>query len=36
MCIVGILAWVFIVGRVEQVNWGAKRDPAIAATSAEA
>jgi cyanate permease len=33
MCIVGILAWVFIVGRVEQVNWGAKRDPAIAATS---
>jgi MFS transporter, ACS family, D-galactonate transporter len=30
ICIGGALAWVFVVGRVEQVNWTMKRAPAIA------
>jgi MFS family permease len=34
ICVSGVLAWVFIVGRVAQVNWGASSQPAIAAASA--
>src|SRR2546427_9836809 len=36
LCIVGILAWVFIVGRVEPVFWTQKREPAIATASVQA
>jgi MFS transporter, ACS family, D-galactonate transporter len=31
--IIGGLAWVFVVGRVEQVNWGTKSDALVAATT---
>jgi hypothetical protein len=30
VCIGGILAWVFVVGRVEQVKWERKAEPVIA------
>jgi hypothetical protein len=31
--IIGGLAWVFVVGRVEQVSWTTKGDALIAATA---
>jgi hypothetical protein len=34
--VVGALAWVFIVGRVEQIDWTPKRKASIAPASAEA
>jgi len=30
---VGAMAWVFVVGRVEQVNWAAKDEVSMAATT---
>ncbi len=36
VCIAGVFSWVFIVGRVEQVSWTQKREPAIAAASVRA
>jgi len=36
LCIVGVLAWVFIVGRVEPVSWTQKREAAIATASVQA
>jgi hypothetical protein len=32
----GGFAWVFVVGRVEQVNWAAKGDVLVAATTGSA
>jgi len=34
VCVGGILAWVFVVGRVEQVKWEGKAEPMIAPVSA--
>jgi MFS family permease len=34
VCVGGVLAWVFVVGRVEQVKWEGKADPMIAPVSA--
>jgi hypothetical protein len=31
--VVGAMAWVFVVGRVEQVNWAAKVEVSMAATT---
>jgi len=36
ICVAGIFSWVFIVGRVEQVNWAPKRGTAIASVHAGA
>jgi len=33
-CVLGALAWVFIVGRIEQVDWAPKREVSIAPASA--
>jgi hypothetical protein len=30
---IGAMAWVFVVGRVEQVNWAAKVEVSMAATT---
>jgi len=35
LCIVGVVAWVFVVGRVEQVKWGAKRQGVMEAARAD-
>lgn len=31
--VVGAMVWVFVVGRVEQVNWAAKGEVSMAATT---
>lgn len=36
LCVVGGLAWVFLVGRVEQIDWTPKREASIAPASAQA
>jgi cyanate permease len=36
LCIIGGLAWVFMVGRIEQVNWMSEREASIATASAQA
>jgi len=36
LCIVGGLAWVFMVGRIEQVNWMSEGEASIATASAQA
>jgi len=36
ICVAGVFAWVFVVGRVEQVNWAAKRNTVIASVPAGA
>jgi MFS transporter, ACS family, D-galactonate transporter len=36
LCIVGVLAWVFIVGRVEPVSWASKGQPSVMTVSAQA
>lgn len=36
ICVAGALAWVFIVGRVEQVKWASSREPAITPIRASA
>jgi MFS transporter, ACS family, D-galactonate transporter len=36
LCVVGGLAWVFLVGRVEQIDWTLKREASIAPASAQA
>jgi MFS transporter, ACS family, D-galactonate transporter len=36
LCIVGGLAWVFMVGRVEQINWAPKREASSALPSIKA
>jgi len=36
LCLVGALSWVFVVGRVEQVNWAAQSTHAMAAANADA
>jgi cyanate permease len=36
LCVVGGLAWVFMVGRVEQIDWTPKRKASIAPASVEA
>src|ERR1700746_808972 len=36
LCVVGGLAWVFMVGRVEQIDWKPKRKASIAPASVEA
>jgi MFS transporter, ACS family, D-galactonate transporter len=36
ICVAGIFSWVFIVGRVEQVNWAPKRATVIASVRAGA
>jgi len=36
LCVVGGLAWVFLVGRVEQIDWTRKREASIAPASAQA
>lgn len=36
LCVVGGLAWVFMVGRVEQINWAPKSEVFIAPASAQA
>jgi MFS transporter, ACS family, D-galactonate transporter len=35
MCVVGIAVWIFLVGRVEPVDWGSNRTASMAAASAE-
>jgi MFS transporter, ACS family, D-galactonate transporter len=35
LCVVGGLAWVFLVGRVEQIDWTPKREASIAPASAQ-
>jgi len=29
ICVIGVFAWVFVVGRVEPLNWGAERNSAV-------
>jgi MFS family permease len=36
LCVVGGLAWVFLVGPVEQINWAPKREASIAPASVQA
>ncbi len=36
LCVVGGLAWVFLVGPVEQINWAPKTDASIAPASVQA
>ncbi len=36
LCIAGGLAWVFLVGRVEQIDWGPEREASIATADARA
>jgi MFS family permease len=36
LCVVGGLAWVFLVGPVEQINWAPKREASIAPASVRA
>jgi len=36
LSVVGALAWVFVVGRIEQIDWAAKREVSIAPASAQA
>ena len=36
LCVVGGLAWVFLVGRVKQIDWTPKREASIAPASAQA
>jgi MFS family permease len=36
LCVAGGLAWVFLVGRIEQINWAAKREACITPASVQA
>ena len=29
ICVIGVFAWVFVVGRVEPLNWGAERSSTV-------
>jgi cyanate permease len=36
LCVVGGLAWVFLVGRIEPINWAPRREACIAPASVQA
>jgi MFS family permease len=36
ICVLGVIAWVWIVGRVELIQWSLHRDPMIAPTHVSA